>query len=178
MPGSAFPPLGRLGLTSPVSLVLCLTATANRPSWVASLFAFASQYLVSKETIGSLEFLSYPFERMPRSQTPVVSLKTRLSDLDAAYPFLSVSSESASLASSYLTFPGLLPSSNCTLSAFTDYSFFFRLLLPLLYPFRGSIARPASLFHPAPYSCYQVCTWISLLTCSLGFYQVGLSPTG
>ena len=33
---------------------------------------------------------------------------------------------------------------------------------PQPYPFRGSMTRPASLFHPTPYSRYRVCTWISL----------------
>ena len=35
-------------------------------------FRFPIPY-ISKETIGSLEFPSYPFRHMPRSQTPVVS---------------------------------------------------------------------------------------------------------
>jgi hypothetical protein len=48
---------------------------------------------------------------------------------------------------------------------------------PRLYPFRGSITRPASSFHPAPYAHCWVCTWISLLTCWLGFSQVGLEPS-
>jgi hypothetical protein len=37
MPGVAFPPVGRLGLPSPPSAVLCSTKTAPCPSWVASL---------------------------------------------------------------------------------------------------------------------------------------------
>lgn len=37
MPGFAFPPVGRLGLTSPPSSVLCSTKTATRPSRIASL---------------------------------------------------------------------------------------------------------------------------------------------
>ena len=44
MPGVAFPPVGRLGLTSPPSSVLCSAKTARCPSWVASL-PLASQYL-------------------------------------------------------------------------------------------------------------------------------------
>src|SRR5207253_6217346 len=45
---------------------------------------------------------------------------------------------------------------------------------PRRYAFRGSITRPASSFHPAPYAHCWVCTWMSLLTCWLGFDQVGL----
>src|SRR2546427_1717209 len=37
MPGVAFPPVGRLGLTSPPSSVLCFTTTAPCPSRAASL---------------------------------------------------------------------------------------------------------------------------------------------
>src|SRR2546426_7371331 len=37
MPGVAFPPVGRLGLTSPPSSVLCFTKTAPCPSRAASL---------------------------------------------------------------------------------------------------------------------------------------------
>src|SRR4029450_6839527 len=45
MPGLAFPPVGRLGLTSPPSAVLCSAKTARCPSWVASR-PLASQYPV------------------------------------------------------------------------------------------------------------------------------------
>ena len=39
------------------------------------------------------------------------------------------------------------------------------------------MTRPASLFPPAPYSRYQVCTWGSLLARWLDFSQVGLEPS-
>ena len=45
MPGVAFPPVGRLGLTSPPSSVLCSAQPAPCPSWVASR-PLASRYLV------------------------------------------------------------------------------------------------------------------------------------
>ena len=48
---------------------------------------------------------------------------------------------------------------------------------PRLYIFRGSITRPAPLFPPASYSRYRVGTWGSLLTCWLGFDQVGLESS-
>jgi len=47
---------------------------------------------------------------------------------------------------------------------------------PRLYAFRDSITRPASSFYPAPHAHCWVCTWMSLLTCWLGFGQVGLEP--
>src|SRR5262249_32695638 len=49
---------------------------------------------------------------------------------------------------------------------------------PQLYIFRGSITRPASSFPPASYAHYWGCTWSSLLTCWLGFGQVGFAPCG
>lgn len=39
--------------------------------------------------------------------------------------------------------------------------------------FRGSITRPAFLFHPVPYFHCWFCTWVSLLTCWLDFDQMG-----
>jgi hypothetical protein len=39
LPDGAFPPVGRLGLTSPLSSVLCAATTAHSPSQVASLVA-------------------------------------------------------------------------------------------------------------------------------------------
>src|SRR5215470_16752490 len=50
------------------------------------------------------------------------------------------------------------------------------ILLSTTLPFRGSMTRPASLFHPASYAHCWVCTWMGLLTCWLGFDQVGLEP--
>jgi hypothetical protein len=48
---------------------------------------------------------------------------------------------------------------------------------PQRYPFRGSMTRPASSFHPAPYAHGWVCTWMALLPCWRGFDQVGLAPS-
>ena len=116
-----------------------------------------SGYVV-KETGGSPTFPSSPSEDMPRSQTPVVS---------------------CALAKAH---PGLLPSSHWKPSAFPLVSPGGLSCCPRRYSFRGSITRPAASFHPAPYAHCWVCTWMSLLTCWLGFDQVGLelalSPTG
>jgi hypothetical protein len=49
---------------------------------------------------------------------------------------------------------------------------------PRLYTFRGSIPRPEVLLPPAPYSPHGACTRSSLLSCWLGFAQMGLEPHG
>ena len=134
LPDGAFPPVGRLGLTSPLSSVLCAATTATSPSQGASLVARRPDTLraslvrglpeglmtrskrpgharafghpvplirvFNKETSGSPKFPSYPYVRMPRSQTPVVS---------------------CALAIAY---PGLLPSSACKPSADHNYTHF------------------------------------------------------
>ncbi len=113
-----------------------------------------------QETFGSPKFPGYPFEYMPRSSTPVVSLI---------------------LAFSY---PGLLPSVKMRTSAFPalkktsgGYPWCF-LTCPRLYKFRGSITRPTSLFPSASDFRYRTYLRGSLLPCWLDFWQVGLSPTG
>ena len=157
----AFPPMGPLGLGSPPSTVLCDATTATCPSRGPSLvarspipcvlpsvcglpFGLVSGWkpreharafghpvphsgLCVKETDGSPTFPSSPCEDMPRSQTPVVSCALAIAR------------------------PGLLPSGACTPSAFLsglpgEISF-----CPRLYTFRGSITRPVSSLHPAPY---------------------------
>jgi len=90
---------------------------------------------------------------MPRSETPVVSCVLALPH------------------------PGLLPSGHWKPSAFLSVLPWELSCCPRLYPFRGSITRPASSFHPAPYVHGWVCTWMSLLTCWLGLGQVGLEPS-
>jgi hypothetical protein len=82
---------------------------------------------VSKETDGSPKFPSYPSGHMPRSQTPVVS---------------------CALA---IPHPGLLPSGQWKPSAFLSVPPGEVSFCPRRYLFRGSITRPASSLHPAPY---------------------------
>src|SRR5512134_1759762 len=82
MPGFAFPAVGPLGLSSPPSQ----TGSAPALRYYAQLrlpkahlgflrFSLSSSDTLYhyKETVGSLEFPSLPFELMPCSQTPVVS---------------------------------------------------------------------------------------------------------
>ena len=192
MPGVAFPPVGPVGLSSPPSQVLCSAQTASLPlsghfAWrsrpdtlpvsVRSWGPSRARDLVEtptprqglwspgppfracdQETDGSPTFPSSPCAYLPRSETP---------------------GGSCVLA---LPHPGRLPSGHWKPSAFLSVLPGAFSCCPRLYPFRGSITRPASSFHPAPYVHCWVCTWMALLTCWLGFGQVGLalslSPTG
>ena len=138
---------------SPARRVLSSTRTRCFPAGgTPSTFVY-------KETIGSPKFPGYPFERMPRSSTPVVS---------------------SILALSY---SGLLPSVKMKTSAFTSkktdtYPCETLFRRPQLYKFRGSITRPALSLPLASDACYQVCPQSSLPACWLDFNRMGLSPIG
>ena len=87
---------------------------------------------MAKEIVGSPKFPSYPFEHMPRSQTPVVS---------------------RALA---LTHTELLPSVTQRTSAFPPY----RRRYPFVHNiqiFRGSITQPVLSLHPASDSPCGAC---------------------
>ena len=88
-----------------------------------------------REVTGSLKFPSYPYEYMPRSQTPVASNLTRHNVReDCCLPLTALR----------------------RLSLFfgrRDYPYG-----PRLYIFRGSIPRPALLLHPASYTPLPECT--------------------
>ena len=181
--------MGRLGLTSPPSPVLCSATTAICPSRCPML-SLGHRYLVTtprslcpfcklvsarsspqharavwstgspfssgfapQETNGSPKSPDYPFECMPRSSTPVVSLALALSC------------------------PGLLPSTRMTVSAFPS-NLLMVIQCPQLYKFRGSITQPASSLTLASDAHYWGCPQGSLPTCWLGFGWSGLSPAG
>lgn len=193
MPGSAFPPLGRLGLTSPVSPVLCLATTAICPSWVASLFAFASQYPSPLSSgLCPVSFLRLT-EYCRKCGLSVPGLLVCQYSLSSGLLGGDMMALSSSRVTPVDTCPVLRPRWCPVHSPFLFLSrtaafqrlhtvgflrWLLHLVLPQLYPFRGSIARPVSLLHPAPYSRYRVCTWISLPACWLDFDRMGLSPTG
>ena len=101
-----------------------------------------------KETNGSPEFPRQPCECMPWSLTPVVT---------------------CILAIAY---PGLLPSSFLRPSAFT--SNIPEVIIRPRLPISGLNTEPASLIHLASDSRYRAYPQTSLLTCRLGFGQVGL----
>ena len=102
-----------------------------------------------KETNGSPEFPRQPCECMPWSLTPVVT---------------------STLA---IACPGLLPSGFLRPSAFTSNTLE-AIIRPRLV-FSGLNTEPASLIHLASDSRYRAYPQTSLLTCRLGFGQVGLA---
>jgi len=107
------------------SFVVCVSAFADSSlrrgflsdAGISPSGRTSSSYLSSlrRETDGSLRFPDYPFKRMPRSKTPVVSLMLAISH------------------------PGLLPSGHCKPSAFPSGCPEVYPIRPQLYPFRGSI---------------------------------------
>ena len=193
MPGFAFPSVGPLGLGSPpsrsglsLSRIIGTMLRYDCHLSVSVLFAFrcrspiplpCSHSFVSRfrlvisvgshpmtprllfiqypyssgapggETFGSPKFPNCPSKRMPCSQTPVVSCLLAISP------------------------SGLLPSVSPTTSAFPVRPWLSFVHDHIL--FRGSISQPAFLRHSVPYFHCWFCTWISLLTCWLGFGQMG-----
>ena len=101
-----------------------------------------------KETNGSPEFPRQPCECMHWSLTPVVTSKLAI------------------------TYPGLLPSGFLRPSAFTS-NVMEAIIGPRL-SFSGLNTEPTSLIHLASDSRYRAYPQTSLLTCRLGFDQVGL----
>jgi len=129
MPGLAFPPVGRLGLPSPRSTVLCSATTAPCPSWVASL-PLASQYLGcslglcpfcrlagSRKLSANAGALGQPVPLLFRRSGPRrhVALPSSRVPPVAPCPALRPRWDPAYLA---LAYPGLLPSARSTASAF------------------------------------------------------------
>ena len=102
-----------------------------------------------KETNGSPEFPRQPCECMPWSLTPVVSCLLAIA------------------------YPGLPPSGFLRPSAFTS-NVIEAIIGPRL-SFSGLNTEPASLIHLASDSRYRAYPQTSLLTCRLGFDQVGLA---
>jgi hypothetical protein len=191
MPGVPCPPVGRLGRASPPAPGRCSAQTASLPllghcacrsppttlsasvrSWCplqardrgeappttpGPLVVRSPIRKCDKETSGAPKCPSSPSADMPRSQTPGVS-----SILALAYS-------------------GLLPAGHWKPSAFPSVPPGGLSCGPRRDALRGAITRPAASFHPAPYAPCWGCTWMSLLTCWLGFDQVGLalalSPT-
>ena len=95
-----------------------------------------------KETDGSPKFLSYPFEYMPCSWTPVVIQHLAIAVLDL---LPSVYNKTSALL--------ILELSTC----------------PRLACFRGSITRPVFLRYPAPNTPLRICTRVLLPPCWLCF---------
>jgi hypothetical protein len=184
MPGVAFPPVGRLGFTSPRSSVLCSAKTARYPSRVASL-ALASQYLACFLALCSLRLMR---ERKLSSHAralghpvPLVFRVCVHKEIVGSPKFPSFPSDdmlrslqtpvvSCALAVSRT---GLLPSTRARVSAFSLASteiilrtttLLFSGLTPAAYRLAtpGSV-QPLTTLHAG-----------SLLSCWLGVAQVGL----
>jgi len=187
IPDLAFPPVGRLGLTSPPSLVLRSATTATRPSRCPLLVARAPIPCLSLLFVSLLQarwrsgtlastpgLLGHPVHHFR-----VIYKETSGSPKFPGYPSVSMPCSSTPVVSwtLALAYSGLLPSACMTASAFplncSRLSF-----CPRLYKFRGSITRPASLLSLASDSRYRADPQGSLPTCWLDFGWVGLTPTG
>ena len=129
MPGLAFPPVGRLGLTSPPSAVLCSATTAICPSrW--PVLPLGHRYLVC--SLGSCPFFKLvgAQERLRQRLAYLVTRYTisgGLTRKQMALPSSQVTSLSSCPAlrprwcpavGLALASPGLLPSASMTASAF------------------------------------------------------------
>jgi hypothetical protein len=161
MPGVAFPLVGRLGLTSPPSAVLCSAKTARYPSRVASL-PLASQYLVCFLGLCSVRLVrarkrspsrqgswSPGTPRLPRVVTRrLLALSSfRVPPLSAC-PALRPRWCPAHLAPCLrdCCLPDAPRRRLSLLASSRGYP-----TGPQLYSFRGSITRPAPSLPPAPY---------------------------
>jgi hypothetical protein len=186
MPGLTFPPVGRLGLTSPPSSVLCSATTAICSSRCPVL-SLGHRYLgttfrclcpLFKLVSGRSSSLharavwstGFPLSSGFARQETFGSLKF------PDYPFGHMPRSSTPVVSLMLalTHPGLLPSVSMRTSAFPPYTLtviLAKLCLagPRLYKFRGSITQPTSLLPLASDFRYRTYPQGSLLTCWLDF---------
>jgi hypothetical protein len=161
MPGVAFPPVGRVGGTSPPSLVLCAAQTATLP--LSGRFACRSR----PDTLPASVCSWCPVRARARVEAP----RARRGFLSPGPPFRECDKETGG-SPTFPSYPyaymprsetpvvspplakarlGLLPSGHWKPSAFLsllpgEISF-----CPRLYTFRGAITRPASSLLPASY---------------------------
>jgi len=161
LPDIAFPPVGRLGLTSPRSSVLCDATTATLP--LSGRFACRSL----PDTLRASRVRSIPaglvaWSKRPDSARafghPVPQSGHLVKETGGSPKFPSspcgdmprsqTPVVSCALA---LAHPGLLPSGACKPSAFLSVLPGELSSCPRLYTFRGSITRPAFSLPPASY---------------------------
>ena len=130
MPDLAFPPVGRLGLTSPPSLVLCSATTATCP-FQCPVLSLAHRYLAccsfrscprllaSSLTLRNLCANAWP-TWSPGTPFPGCFKETSGPPKFPGYPFEYMPRSSTPVGSSTLALshPGLLPSTSMTASAF------------------------------------------------------------
>jgi len=170
LPGGPFPPVGRLGLTSPRSTVLWASTTACRPSRRTSLVAGAAIPLavpplcvpVSLVHTGSLARGTPCARPAPGAfLSPRPPLGGYLVRRQQALSSSRVTPVPPCLAlrprwcrrTLALTVSALLPSAVWSASAFRPRCAEGPLShCPRVYPFRGSITRPGGLFPPASHT--------------------------
>ena len=153
LPDGTFPPVGPLGLSSPLSPVLCAATTATVS--LSGHFACRSlpDTLRAPLVRGVPEGLVAWSKRPDHARAfghPVPHSGPVVKETDGSPKFPSSPCEDMPRSQTpvvscvlAIPHPGLLPSSACTPSAHHDYTH--------LYTFRGSITRPAFSLHPAPY---------------------------
>ena len=154
LPDVAFPPVGRLGLTSPPSAVLCDATTATCPSRGPSLVARSPipclLLAVCALPAGLVGWSKRPNHARafghPVPQSGMVVKEPGGSPKFPSSPCEDMPRSQTPVVSCALAIPrpGLLPSSHWT-----------RLAFPQRYTFRGSITRPTCALHPAPYGPLQ-----------------------
>ena len=150
LPDGAFPPVGRLGLTSPPSSVLYAATTALCPSRVASLVARFPIPCVLSWFVVSLTG-SGPRGKLPGSRQGFWSPGPPLRVSRQGDRWLSQVPEFPLWRHAPLSAPGgVLRTRHCAprTAAFQRMQ---TVGYPRLYPFRGSITRPIFSLHPAPY---------------------------
>jgi hypothetical protein len=189
MPDLAFPLVGRLGLTSPPSPVLCSATTTICPSRYPML-SLGHRYLVSTtRCLCPLFKLVWNRSSSPdagavcSTGSPLSSgfarQETNGSPKFPGYPFEYMPRSSTPVVSSALALAhsGLLPSTRMTVSAFSPKK---RVIIqcPQLYKFRGSITRPTPSLTLASDVRHRIYPQGSLPACWLDFGWTGLSPVG
>jgi len=195
MPGFAFPTVGPLGLGSPPSRSASMPTIGTMLRYDCQLpfsgrFAFRSL----PDTLPVLSFC-VPSPARGQARTTIsapglYSIPVDLSGIPARRPSALPSSRVTPVNACpargprwcpvciALTHPGLLPSATKTASAFPPVSVGGHPGDHNYSRFRGSVTRPALSLPPASYTPLQGWHAGSLLTCWLGFGQVGLEPSG
>ena len=192
LPGGPCPPVGRLGLTSPLSTVLWATTTACRPSRRTSLGAGAAiprQFpLFVSRSRPRLRTVRWPVGTPAPAPGAFLSPRPPLGGLLTRRQQALSSSRVTPLPPCLalrprwcrrtlaLTVSALLPSAVWSASAFRPRCAAGPLShCPRVYTFRGSITRPGGLFPRASHTPSRECTPGFLRTGWLGVSPVGLT---
>ena len=183
MPGVAFPLVGRLGLTSPPSPVLCVPlcpvsgrfACRSRPSTLPAAVAFVVSLTGSWSG------------RSPHTTPGLLVARPPMPGTEQGDRWLSQVPELPPCMHAPLLDPGGVLVTRQSAPRTTAFRPLETVGFPLHPALRdillsttiliaGLNHAACLLFPPAPYSHHWACTWISLLTCWLGFDRVGLEP--